>query len=584
MKRLAERTLRLRSAAYGGGGCSTPPLGSAEPEALAQGKRGFRVLRSNLAAVAASFGKHLDDSRLNYASQILGSDQVADTCLTFMRDLTSAHELGPLHDSLKAYGEAERQLLVLRKDLESYVHDKFVKPVNEFLDLEGRRIAASKDIYKNTKKSYDAARTKLSDVEGQTKTDTTKLYAEQLEMAKLQTEYELTQTRVCWDLQDANSQKDYVFLSHLRKLMLTQYQYFQNCAAVFEGMMPLVEQLQSDCEKAKQESEKAKTDRIAEMSTSLQYKANDKYFPFLQILTSPKLMLAESLTSLLDQSAWDDLVVSLVRILDYTSTAMPIISTEIKKEVSETRDPSTMFRGNSLASRLMTAFTKVVGRNYLVSTLRPSVQYVADYPDGYEIDAMKNVGETINVVQNAENLVITCRNFLDHILGSTGNCPIPLRLICKCLRDEVTDKFGERPGLVAVGGYMFLRFFCPNILAPSNMGILPARPPTSTERALMLVTKNLQSVVNDIDLSNMREEYMQVMNSFYIEYKPKVTEWFRELTTFSPTMQDSYVPCASRQELETVDLPKLDNTCRTNFKSLEKKLDKVFYILLLCDH
>lgn len=45
-----------------------------------------------------------------------------------------------------------------------------------------------------------------------------------------------------------------------------------------------------------------------------------------------------------------------------------------------------MFRGNSTATKLMTAYTKILGRDYIINTLQPSVQYVVDYPEDYEVE------------------------------------------------------------------------------------------------------------------------------------------------------------------------------------------------------
>jgi len=56
---------------------------------------------------------------------------------------------------------------------------------------------------------------------------------------------------------------------------------------------------------------------------------------------------------------------------------LPIIKLGITKEVEKTSNASTLFRGNTMATKLMTAFTRLTGRSYLAATLKPQLDAVA---------------------------------------------------------------------------------------------------------------------------------------------------------------------------------------------------------------
>eukprot|EP01105_Mastigella_eilhardi_P004388 TRINITY_DN1582_c0_g1_i2.p1 TRINITY_DN1582_c0_g1~~TRINITY_DN1582_c0_g1_i2.p1 ORF type:complete len:615 (-),score=153.40 TRINITY_DN1582_c0_g1_i2:1026-2801(-) len=556
---------------------------TAEGDSFIDDKRRFRTLHQHLKAVSAACDKRLDD-KLNYASQILGSEQVADVLNAFSRDMETNNDKGALYDTLKLYTDLQNRLLAQRKELKE-AQAKLVEYMEAQLANEHKKIHDDQETYSRQRKYYDAVRSEVKDCENQTKPDPLKLYSAHQRLEQEKGNFESVQVRTYWELQDVNLRKDHELLNQFRILLLAQKQYFNNCNQMFEESATFITQLQDECDKASQVADKAKEDREARLAEAQCTRYEQKYDPFLAVLSSPKLELVSAMTTVFEQQDADQAMVLIVRILDCTNLALPIIRGEISRQVEETTDPTTMFRGNTCATKLMTAFTKIVGQSYIVETLRPSIQYVVDYPEDYEIDKLKVCeGETLDINRNAANLVETTANFIDHIISSTGDFPMQLRVIAKHLRDEVTSKFGERAGLVAVGGFLFLRFFCPNVLSPTVMGILSTPPNKNTMRALVLITKAMQNIANDVEVN--KESYMAVLNDFYTNYKEKLFGWFASLTNVSTNLSEGYKPVASRQEIEASELPQLKKLCLDNLKLLGKTIitnnDKPTLVQLSC--
>lgn len=83
-----------------------------------------------------------------------------------------------------------------------------------------------------------------------------------------------------------------------------------------------------------------------------------------------------------------------------------------------------LFRSNDMCSRLLSAFARLHGYNYLRSILSPLITLMTELPpgSGYELDPSKlRIGETQE--ENAENLRMITRAFLNVISDSVADIP-----------------------------------------------------------------------------------------------------------------------------------------------------------------
>ena len=64
----------------------------------------------------------------------------------------------------------------------------------------------------------------------------------------------------------------------------------------------------------------------------------------------------------------------------------------------------------------------------------------------------------------------------------------PFKILANHLRSEVTKKFPDHQ-FQAVGGFIFLRFFCPAIMTPFAYGVTDEQQNQAASRSLILISK-----------------------------------------------------------------------------------------------
>lgn len=249
-------------------------------------------------------------------------------------------------------------------------------------------------------------------------------------------------------------------------------------------------------------------------------------------------------------SEQEQILESLVRILDAMKQTLPIIKLGITKEVSKTTTEATLFRGNTTATKLMTQFTKMtgkklnfclmthyltdecIGREYLTKTLKDAmsetIAQLQKSGSDFEVDPSKmtNKDEAART-QSIDNLKQVVARFLEAILASIDICPVPFRVMANHLQAEVVKRFPDSK-YQSVAGFIFLRFFCPAILAPDTNGLYGGTLNEKERRLLILVSKVLQNLANGVDFGN-KEPYMQDMNSFIHDNVAHVHKFFDTL-------------------------------------------------------
>ncbi len=76
-------------------------------------------------------------------------------------------------------------------------------------------------------------------------------------------------------------------------------------------------------------------------------------------------------------------------------------------------------------------------------------------------------------------------------------CPPSLRRVFQVAQQETVERFPNMK-LTVVGGFFFLRFVCPSLVAPEGYGLSEQVPDTKARRSLILVSKILQNLANQV--------------------------------------------------------------------------------------
>ena len=102
-----------------------------------------------------------------------------------------------------------------------------------------------------------------------------------------------------------------------------------------------------------------------------------------------------------------------------------------------------------------------------------------------------------------------------------------LRALCNHLWEAIADKFPESRHSV-IGSFIFLRFFCPAIVAPDNLDIDVTPDTREIRRALLLITKVIQNLANNVVFGG-KEPHMKILNPFLSENIRQVTKFLSDL-------------------------------------------------------
>ena len=101
------------------------------------------------------------------------------------------------------------------------------------------------------------------------------------------------------------------------------------------------------------------------------------------------------------------------------------------------------------------------------------------------------------------------------------------RALCHHVWEVVEDRFPDSRHS-AVGSFIFLRFFCPAIVAPDSIDLDVSPESREVRRALLLITKVVQNLANNV-VFGAKEPHMKVLNSFLSENIRQVTKFLSDV-------------------------------------------------------
>ena len=101
------------------------------------------------------------------------------------------------------------------------------------------------------------------------------------------------------------------------------------------------------------------------------------------------------------------------------------------------------------------------------------------------------------------------------------------RYVCHYLAKAAEKKYPESTH-TTVGSFIFLRFFNPALVAPDSENLCKPIDNPKIRRALLLVTKIVQNLANDV-LFGAKEPYVMIMNDFLNEHIGQMKAFLEEI-------------------------------------------------------
>ncbi|KAJ2388253.1 Ras GTPase activating protein ira2, partial [Coemansia sp. RSA 2603] len=249
----------------------------------------------------------------------------------------------------------------------------------------------------------------------------------------------------------------------------------------------------------------------------------------VEALVDPGLKLLLGINEVCQVQDVDELGAALINIFESRHRTKILFERIVTVELERTDSAAELFRRNCLATRLLSYYAKLHGDAYLKSTLVPAIRKLLAQSPGtltFELNPNK-MAESADRDRNLKNVERLCSLVIDAIVGSVQNLPPTLRWICNLIYRVVITRFPDA-GYNAIGGFIFLRFLCPAIVAPDSHGICGPITNPEVRRGLILCTKITHNLANDILFGN-KETYMVPLNKFITENRMRTMHFLSEI-------------------------------------------------------
>lgn len=185
-----------------------------------------------------------------------------------------------------------------------------------------------------------------------------------------------------------------------------------------------------------------------------------------------------------------------------------------------------LFRENTLATKAIDEYMKLVAQDYLQETLGQIVRRLCASSEDCEVDPSKC--QSAELPQHQARLQNSCEEVFQSIVRSHDWFPAELGTVFSGWREACKARGSEALGPRLVCASLFLRLLCPAILAPSLFGLAPEHPAPGPARALTLIAKVIQNLANRAPFGE-KEAYMTFMNSFLEDHGPAMQRFLDQV-------------------------------------------------------
>ncbi|KJE97414.1 hypothetical protein CAOG_07280 [Capsaspora owczarzaki ATCC 30864] len=261
-----------------------------------------------------------------------------------------------------------------------------------------------------------------------------------------------------------------------------------------------------------------------------------KYKPLCKLLLAKDETLLTALCNEIPQDVADDTAQSLVVLFNSANQMDRLIRWAVQKEIDRTfevEDANGLFRNNTVPIKIIAEYLKSVGEGFLKVVLKKPLKKILEIKTTLEVNMNKAKDLTVPVMKkNFDKLLSFVEMMLEEITKSVSACPRAFFTLFHIISNEVGKVRPDKVD-IAIGGFIFLRYFCPAIVSPEGFNLVKQPVTPEARKNLILISKTLQNMASGVEFGE-NEPYMLNANQLLRDSKLGVHLYLQLLAVVPP--------------------------------------------------